>query len=367
MRPLAFFLAFAFLPALAAELNLDQLRLPPGFRINVFADVPRARKMAFSPGGVLLVSETATGRVVALPDLRHAGRAGRVVDVLVGLTLPHGIAFHQGKFYVAETDSISRYDWDERTLRATNRTAISRLPGDGEHFTRTILFANGKLYASVGSDCNVCIEEDPERATVLEMNEDGSGKHIFARGLRNAVGLALSPKTGTIWVTENGRDDLGDDLPPDEINDLARGGGDHGWPFCYGNRVPDPAFKQEGEKRCPSTVPPVVNLQAHSAPLGLAFYEGTSFPPEYQNNLFVAYHGSWNRTVPTGYKIVRIPLTEKGEPQGKVEDFITGWLPGESRRNVVGRPVDVIFGPDGALYISDDQAGVVYRVTYQGK
>ncbi len=349
----------------AAQMDISRLKLPPGFNIRVFATVPRARMMTFTPGGTLLVSETAEGKIVALPDPQHTGRAQRVATVLSGLNLPHGLAFHEGKLYVAETDAVSRYDWNETALRASAPHRIAELPGAGMHFTRTILFSNGKLYVSIGSDCNVCVEEDPKRASVLEMNPDGSGARVFARGLRNAVGLALNPTTGTVWVTDNGRDDLGDDLPPDEIDDLGHAGGDFGWPYCYGKRIPDPAHKAEGERHCPSTIPPLVELQAHSAPLGLAFSPGVvqkmSFPPQYRNNLFVAYHGSWNRSVPTGYKVVRIWL------QGRVEDFITGWLPGHNRRQAMGRPVDVIFERDGAMYISDDDAGVVYRVTYMAK
>lgn len=366
MRRVAALLVLTLLPARAAELDLSRLKAPAGFRISSFARVPGARMLAFSPVGVLLVTSTDEGKVFALPDSRRRGQAKPVL-VLSGLNRPHGIAFHHGDLYIAETDRIRRYVWDERKLRATSPSLVARLPGDGEHFTRTILFANGNLYASVGSDCNVCIEEDPNRATVLEMSEDGRGAHIFARGLRNAVGIALDPRSRTVWVTENGRDELGEDIPPDEIDDLGKSGGDFGWPYCYGDRVPDPAHQTEGEKRCPSTIPPVAELQAHSAPLGLAFYEGTSFPPEYRNSLFVAYHGSWNRRVPTGYKVVRIPLDAKGHPQGKVEDFITGWMPDHDRSAVMGRPVGIVFGPDGAMYVSDDDVGVVYRVTYQSK
>ncbi len=355
----------ALLLAQAAELDISRLKTPPGFRVSIFARVPGARMMAFSPAGVLLVTSTESGKVFALPASRRRGEAKPVL-VLSDLNRPHGIAFLHGELYLAETDRIRRYAWDERKLRATSPSMVARLPGDGEHFTRTILFARGKLYASVGSDCNVCIERDPDRAAVLEMNEDGRNAHVFASGLRNAVGMALNPRTRTVWVTENGRDELGENIPPDEIDDLGKTGGDFGFPYCYGDRVPDPAYQGEGEKRCPSTIPPVIDLQAHSAPLGLAFYEGTSFPPEYRNSLFVAYHGSWNRRIPTGYKVVRIPLNAKGESQGQVVDFITGWMPDHDRAAVMGRPVDIVFGPDGALYISDDDARVIYRVTYQG-
>ncbi len=366
MRRVAALLLLSLFSARAAELDMSRLKAPAGFRVTLFARVPGARMMAFSPAGVLLVTSTDSGKVFALPSPRRQ-REVKPIVILSGLNRPHGIAFEHSELYIAETDRIRRYAWDERKLQAASPSMVARLPGDGEHFTRTILFARGKLYASVGSDCNVCIERDPDRAVVLEMNEDGRNAHVFARGLRNAVGMALNPLTRSVWVTENGRDELGEDVPPDEIDDLGKNGGDFGWPYCYGDRIPDPAHNTEGEKRCPSTIPPVFNLQAHSAPLGLAFYEGNIFPPEYRNNLFVAYHGSWNRRVPTGYKVVRIPLDAKGHPQGRVDDFITGWMPDHDRAAVMGRPVDIVFGPDGAMYISDDDAGVIYRVTYQGK
>ena len=200
---------------------------------------------------------------------------------------------------------------------------------------------------------------------MLEFNDDGTGERIFAYGLRNAVGLAVNPKTNTIWTTENGRDWLGDNLPPDEINDLGQNGGNFGWPFCYGNRIPDRSQTKGDDDRCKGTIPPKVEIQAHSAPLGMAFYTATMFPEEYRGNIFLALHGSWNRSVPTGYKIIRVKLNDKGEPQG-TEDFITGWIkPGETKKGVwMGRPVGIVVGPEGAMYISDDSAGMVYRVTY---
>ena len=347
----------------AEKLDLTRLKLPSGFRVEVFAQVRAARMMVFSPGGVLLVTSTSEGKVLALPDARHTGHAERIVAVLEGLNAPHGIAFHNGKLYVAETNAARRYDWDEAQLHASNGQVIARIPGGGGHFTRTIVFNNNKMYVSIGSTCNVCKEEDKRRAVVLEFNDDGSGERIFASGLRNAVGLAVNPKTGTIWTTENGRDWLGDDTPPDEINDLGTNGGDFGWPYCYGDRVTDTS--QTKDERCKTTVPPKIKLQAHSAPLGLAFYEGTMFPEDYRGNLFVAFHGSWNRSVPTGYKVVRIKLDDKGQPQGAPEDFITGWIkPGETQKGMwMGRPVGIAVGPDGAMYVSDDHAGAVYRVT----
>jgi glucose/arabinose dehydrogenase len=351
----------------ATRLDLKSLKLPAGFAISLYAKTESPRMMAFSPGGTLLVTSEAGGIVVALPDSQRTGRASEKVTVLKDLNGPHGIAFHDGRLYIAEVTRLVRYEWDESLLRATGGVVIASLPQSGEHMTRTILFANDKLYVSAGSSCNVCTENDPRRAAVSEMNEDGSAEHIFASGLRNAVGLAFNQQTGTIWATDNGRDWLGDDLPPDEINDLGPNGGDFGWPYCYGNRVPDTSFGGT-PARCSTTVSPQVELQAHSAPLGLVFYSGRMFPAEYQGDLFVAFHGSWNRSVPTGYKIVRVRMNARGGPQA-VQDFITGWLPpGETRRGKwMGRPVGLVIAPDGSLYISDDGSGSIYRVTWEGR
>jgi glucose/arabinose dehydrogenase len=345
--------------------NLQRLKLPEGFHISVFAAVDGARMLTFSPGGVLLVSASGESKVVALADANHSGKAQRVVEVLKGLNEPHGIAFYEGKLYVAENDKIQRYDWDEATLRASNPKKVADMPTGGGHSTRSLLFHDGKMYAAAGSSCNACIEKDPRRAAVMEFNPDGSGAGIFAKGLRNAVGLAVNPRTDTIWVTVNGRDWLGDDLPPETVYDLGKGNVDAGWPYCYGARVPDPNFTQPGDDRCKNVIEPKVMMQAHSAPLGLAFYQGSMFPPEYRNNLFIAFHGSWNRSIPTGYKVVRVRLDDEGQPLGGVQDFITGWLaPGETKKaRWMGRPVGICFGPDGSMYLSDDAGGIVYRIT----
>ena len=348
-------------------LDLARLKAPPGFHISVFAEeVDGARMMAFSPGGALLVSESGEGKVVALPDPKHAGKAERMITVLSRLNEPHGLAFYKGKLYVAENDKLRRYDWDEANLRASNPKPLADLPGGGGHSTRSLVFQGGKMYVSAGSSCNVCVEKDPRRAAVTQFNPDGSDRKIFAKGLRNAVGLAVNPKTDTVWVTVNGRDWLGDDLPPEVIVDLGKDGGDAGWPYCYGDRVPDSNFTKPGDNRCKSVIAPKVQMQAHSAPLGVAFYEESEFPAEYRNSIFVAFHGSWNRSVPTGYKIVRVKLDDRGQPQGAAEDFITGWLaPGETKKGRwMGRPVGIVVGSDGAMYLSDDAAGLIYRVTY---
>jgi glucose/arabinose dehydrogenase len=239
---------------------------------------------------------------------------------------------------------------------------VPNLPTGG-HSTRTIGFGpDGKLYLSIGSSCNVCTERDARRAAIYQYNPDGSGERQFASGLRNAVGFVWQPGTGNLWATNNGRDGLGDDLPPETIN-LVREGNDFGWPYCHNGRIPDQQFGQG--RSCSAVTKPAIEVQAHSAPLGLAFYTGQTFPADYNGDLFVAYHGSWNRSVPTGYKVVRTRF-QNGQPTGQVEDFATGWLP-EGSRSSWGRPVDVSVGPDGSLFVSDDTLGVIYRISYGGR
>lgn len=327
------------------------LHLPPGFQISVFASgLNSPRLMAFSPEGELYVSLPRAGSVVKLPDRDGDGVADQAVPVATGLNRPHGLAFHNGSLYVAETNRVVRL------TPAGVDVVVPDLPAGGQHWTRTIGFGpDGMLYVAAGSSCNVCREQDERRAAIMQFRPDGSGGRIYARGLRNAVGLAWHPETGELWATENGRDHLGDDLPPDEIN-VVRAGSHYGWPQCYGNRVVDAGWGSE--EFCRGTQPPAVALQAHSAPLGLNFYLGTQFPESYLGHLFVALHGSWNRTEPTGYKLIRV------RPDGVVEDFATGWLAG---RLAWGRPVQPVVGPDGALYVSDDHAGAIYRIWYAGR
>ena len=348
----------------AQDVDVSKLHVPDGFHIVVVADTGcGARFLAWSPGGTLLATCLDDGKVIGLPGAEK-GSAERVVEVLTDLDGPHGIAFHNGKLYVGETGQVTRFDWDEKLLKAGNPQKVVELPRGGMHMTRTVLFAGGKLYVSAGSDCNACPEKDERRAAIMQANEDGSGMRVFARGLRNSVGLAVNPKTNTIWATDNGIDWLGDDLPPDEVNEITDGG-NYGWPYCYGDKIPNPQLGRDPSK-CAGTIAPKIKLQAHSAPLGLTFGAGQMFPPEYRNSVYIALHGSWNRSVPTGYKVVRVPLDAKGEPAGPPQDFVSGWLPaGEHRRGKwLGRPVGVLFGTDGSLFISDDASGKVYRVTY---
>jgi uncharacterized protein (TIGR03437 family) len=334
-------------------LNLDELRLPPGFEISIYArNLGSARMLAFSPTGVLFVSDTAGGRIRAIPE------AGRVVTFASGLRQPHGLAFRGSDLYVAENHRIVVFrNATQPSLSAGTPERIADLPSGGGHFTRTILWdAEGNLIAAAGSTCNICNESDPRRAAAVRFSPDGSNMEIFARGLRNSVGLALHPVTREIWATDNGGDNLGDDAPPEEIN-ILRLGRDYGWPRCYGDGSRYPGYSGD----CSFQVAPEVAMQAHSAPLGIAFYTGTMFPARYKNDAFVAFHGSWNRNEPTGYKVIRV-LASSGRAAG-VEDFLTGFL---QSGTASGRPVDVATGPDGALYVSDDSNGTVFRVSYTG-
>jgi glucose/arabinose dehydrogenase len=354
-------LGFLWLPH-QAEAQEPRIALPPGFRIGVFAsDLPGARFMAVDPAGTLLLSIPSQGRVVALPDRDRDGRADAVVTVVGGLDQPHGLAFRGNMLYVAETGRVLRFGYDAKTMKATQPTVIvPKLPVGGGHWTRTIAFGpDGRLYVSVGSSCNVCREQDPRRAAITRYEADGSGERRFATGIRNAVGIAFHPVTGALWATINERDWRGDDLPPDYITEVKEGGF-YGWPDCMvagGKAVPDERFTS-GD-RCPPVTLPTLEIQAHSAPIGLAFYTGQQFPSQYRGSLFVAYQGSWNRSVPTGYKIVRVVFRD-GKAAG-IEDFATGWLDGG---RVWGKLVDLVVGRDGALYLSVQTSGQIYRIVY---
>ena len=354
-------------PALpqSGPLDVARVRLPAGFHISLFSDrAPGARMMVFSPSGWLLVSLTGEGSVLALAAPNHTGRVTRSFALVQGLNDPHGLAFSGRDLYVAETGRVVRFPDAEGALQAGRsmekggaEVVVPGIPAGGGHFTRTIVFApDGDLFLSVGSSCNLCEERDPQRAAVLRVPKAGGTVEIYARGLRNAVGLRINPQDGTLWTTDNGRDWLGDNLPPEEINIVA-GPGNYGWPYCYGKNIPDPDYNDPA--RCRTAIPPALELPAHNAPLGFDFYRGEQFPPEYRGDVFVALHGSWNRSTPGGYKVARVRV-ENGRPT-RWEDFATGWLSG---RRAWGRPADVLSGPDGALYVSDDRAGAIYRITY---
>lgn len=338
------------------------IHVPDGFSLSIFAeglDAPRV--MTFDPTGTMLVSNTTKGRVVALPDANGDGVADRTVNVLTGLDRVHGIAFHDGRLYVAETDEVSSYAYDTAALLATGKKHILDLPGGGNHFSRTIGFGpDGKLYVSVGSSCNVCKESDWRRARILVADADGSNVRSFASGLRNSVFFLWHPKTKDLWATDMGRDRIGDDTPKEEVN-IVKDGGFYGWPYCYENRVQDKTFSDEVDTGdlCASSIAPHIMFQAHSAPLGLAIIPD-SWPEMYRGDLLVSYHGSWNRTVPTGYKVARFDLSDTLESEGE-SDFLSGWLTDDG---ALGRPVDLVFDKNGTLFISDDKRGVVYRMGF---
>ena len=341
------------------------LHLPEGFRIGTFAShLGPVRFMAFSPDGILLVSMPspaglyggsghADGVVYALPDQNGDGTADLTKTVLSGLRLPHGLAFYGGYLYVAEEGTVARYPYLGNGS-VGDRQVVATLPSGGSHRSRTIAFgSSGTMYVSVGSDCNACTDGDSGTATVWAFDADGSAGRVFARGLRNAVGLTLHPTTDALWATENGRDFLGDDLPPDELN-IIREGGHYGWPYCYGRRVNDPNHRNYD---CGATIASVHETQAHSATLGLDFIP-VEFSAAWAGDVLVARHGSWNRSAPVGSDVIRVQV--RGNTTVGEAPFITGWLTPDGRK--LGRPVDVLFGADGALYVSDDQANRIYRV-----
>ncbi len=339
------------------------LTLPEGFQIDIFAaGLGRARFMAWSPEGALVISEQGTtdGKVSVLTDPDKDGTADQRTVFAQGLRNPHGLAFRDGYLYVAEETRVVRFRWQGGgAASGSPEVLIASLPTGG-HASRTIGFGpDGKLYLTIGSSCNVCNESDARRAAIWQYNADGSGGRLYARGLRNAVGFVWRPGSDEIWATNNGRDGLGDNIPPETVN-LVRDGNDFGWPYCHNGVLRDQQFGAGGS--CERVTKPAIEMQAHSAPLGLAFYTGSAFPADYSGDLFVAFHGSWNRSVPTGYKVVRARFQD-GKPTGQVEDFVTGWLP-DNGRSSWGRPVDLIVGPNGDLYLSDDALGVVYRISY---
>ncbi|MGE3913091.1 MAG: PA14 domain-containing protein, partial [Chloroflexota bacterium] len=345
-------------PPPSCKTSVANINLPSGFCIYDFATgLTAVRFMDYGPDGVLYATLPSQGRIVRLPDANNDGVADGVYTFASGLNKPHGLVFHNGYLYVAETNSLTR-------VRDTNGDGVSdqtqrlaSLPGDSVHWSRTVIVgSDGKLYVSIGSSCDACVETDSRRATVMQFNADGTGGRVYSEGLRNAVGLAVHPSTGQIWASGNERDGLGDNFPGEILSRLIDGA-DFGWPRCSNGTTPDTRFSGG----CGGVTPPVMTFQAHSAPLGVDFYGGTAFPSTYRGNLFIAFHGSWNRSVPTGYKIVRVPFSN-GQPTGQVFDFATGWL--RSDNSVAGRPVDVVTAPDGSLMVSDDRANRIYRIVY---
>ncbi len=349
---------------MAAPAPGSSLRPPAGTTLTLFAsDLPDARFMRVTPRGDILLSLPRSGRVVLLEADRNGdGRSDGRHDVLTGLNRPHGLDLHEGWLYVAETDAVGRVRFDPDTGKVSGSFArLVKLPGGGMHWTRTVRFGpDGWMYVSIGSDCNACVEKDPRRAAIVRYRADGSGEEIYATGLRNAVGFDWRPENGQLYATDNGRDYLGDDFPPCELDRIVKGGF-YGWPFANGNRVPDPDQGKGHEAQIAASIPPVHGFRPHNAPLGITFLRGQGIPTEYRGAALVGLHGSWNRTHKDGYKVVS--LHWGADDQVTEKDFLTGFLePGE---RVIGRPVDVAEGPDGSVYVSDDDAGAVYRVQWQ--
>jgi glucose/arabinose dehydrogenase len=338
--------------------------LPPDFQIQLYAeDVPNARSMALGDDGTLFVGTRRAGNVYAIRDYDQDQRADEVITLLSGLDRPNGVAFREGSLYLAEMTHVWRYDNVTATLpNLPEPTLISDIfPSQRSHGWKFIRFGpDGKLYVPVGAPCNVCETEDtpPGTGTITRMNPDGSDLEIFAQGVRNTVGFDWDPETGELWFTDNGRDNLGDDLPPDELNHAPELGLHFGFPYCHGGTVPDPDF---GEQRsCDEFIPPAMPLGPHVASLGMRFYTGEMFPPDYRHQIIIAEHGSWNRSEPIGY---RLSLVRVGNNQAvSYETFAEGWLRDDGQ--IWGRPVDVLVMPDGALLVSDDEAGAIYRISY---
>jgi glucose/arabinose dehydrogenase len=348
-----------------AEQAAARLKIAAGYRLDVYStDVPLARWPLATATGDLIIARTRGNEVVLLErDTDGDGKPDAVRTLLPKVEHPHGLALHDGWLYVGELTGIGRIRFDEATGQVSGQyeRIVSDFTGDGFHRTKTIGFGpDGLLYVTQGSTCNVCVEKDERRATMMRMQPDGTQREILATGLRNSVGFDWAPWDGGLYATENGRDLLGDDLPPDELNRIEAGRF-YGWPFAYGDRIADPDLGQGRDEEIAASTPPAHAFRAHNAPLGIAFLRGANLPPAYARTALVALHGSWNRSEPDGYKVVALDW----QPDGRIveRDFITGF---KNEDGILGRPAGITQGPDGAIFITDDYAGVVYRVVPAG-
>lgn len=335
------------------------LNLPSGYQIGVFAkDLGKARGLALSPGGTVLVANF--NSIMALVDKDQNARVEEKKVILERLDNTHGFTFFKDKLYVTEQTKVSRYNWDEKSLAASFDKKLFDLPKPGLHFTRSIVFtSDGRMYISIGSTCNACEEREPFFGSVIVSDSEGLVPKLYAKGLRNSVALTINPQTGELWGADNGRDLLGDKVPGEEIN-IIKDGGDYGWPYCYGERVHDLNFDPKGDsRRCQGAQSPIFEMPAHIAPLGMVFIP-KEFSADWAGDLLVSQHGSWNSSVPVGYKVVRLKV--EGEKITGQEDFISGFIKGAE---VLGRPVGLVFDKRGDLYVSDDKSGVVYIVVKQ--
>ena len=343
---------------------LDQLVLPPGFAIEVYAaKVPNARSLALGKRGTVFVSTRRDSRVYAVLDKNGDHRSDAVYTIAQGLDTPNGIAYRDGSLYIAEIGRLLRLDGIDGRLARPPRPVVvtDQLPKEKHHGWRYIRFGpDGLLYIGIGAPCNNCLREEPIFASIARMRADGKDLEVFASGVRNTVGFDWHPKTRELWFTENGRDELGDDLPPDELDRAPRAGMNFGFPHCHAGVIVDPDF---GDRPCTAFEPPVQRLGAHAAALGMRFYTGTMFPPEYRGAVLIAEHGSWNRGRKQGYRVSAVKLD--GNRAVSYEPLVSGWLDEESDR-AWGRPVDLEVLDDGSVLVSDDWKGVLYRITYRG-
>ena len=348
-----------------ASLPLDRLNLPEGFEISTFAEgIDDARSMAMGDKGTLFVGTRKANKLYAIQDLDGDFRADRTLVLDTTLIVPNGIAFRNGDLYVAEINRLLRYRNIEDNLEALPEPEIiyEDYPTEGHHGWKYIAFGpDDKLYVPVGAPCNICdsAQVDKRYASITRMDPDGSNREVYANGVRNTVGFTWHPETGELWFTDNGRDMMGDDVPPCELNRVSESGQHFGYPFCHGGTIADPEY---GDQRpCSDFVPPVQNLGAHVAPLGVKFYTGEMFPEQYKGQAFIAEHGSWNRSAKVGYRITLVKLD--GNKAVSYTPFIDGWLDDDSQE-AFGRPVDLLWLEDGSMLISDDYGDAIYRVTY---
>jgi len=338
------------------------ITLPPGFHISIYANnVKGARSMALSPKGVLFVGTRDYKTVYAIVDTNKDFTADKIYTIANNLNVPNGVAFKNGSLFVAEVNRILRYDDIENRLEYPPKPVVvyNKFPGIFHHGWKFIRFGpDGRLYVPVGAPCNICLSKEKIFATITRMDIDGSNFEIFAKGIRNSVGFDWNPVTKVLWFTDNGRDMLGDNIPPDELNRAPEKGLHFGYPFFHGNGIPDPEF---GKGKDPSNyTAPVQKLGPHVASLGMRFYTGNMFPAKYKNQIFIAEHGSWNRSEKIGYRITVVKLVNNKPISYK--PFATGWLKGNT---VSGRPVDLQIMPDGSMLVSDDYSGVIYRIYYK--
>ncbi|HZB12292.1 MAG TPA: sorbosone dehydrogenase family protein [Chryseolinea sp.] len=348
----------------AKSLPLDKIKLPAGFTIDVYAEVENARSMALSPSGVVYVGNKDKDKVYAVKDTDGDFKADKKWVLATGLNMPNGVAFKDGDLYIAEVSRISKIPGVESKLQnpPSPTTVKDDYPTETHHGWKYIAFGpDGKLYVPVGAPCNICESKDEVFASITRINQDGSGREIFAKGVRNSVGFTWHPDTKELWFTDNGRDMLGDDIPNCELNNAPKAGMHFGYPYCHEGSVKDPEF---GNKRpCSDFIAPADKLGPHVAPLGLKFYTGSQFPSQYKNQLFVALHGSWNRSKKSGYNVSLVKVANNKASGHEV--FASGWLD-EGAQKAWGRPVDVLLLPDGSMLVSDDHANVIYRISYKG-